>query len=111
MTAFVRALNTQQEEAATKSRNGQTVKGLTADESYGNIFAIHFAGHDTTANTLAFSMLSLAANPEVQDWIAEELQEIRGAGSKTWDYSELFYGLKRCRAVLVSIIIPSDRFE
>ena len=42
MTSFVRALNTQQEEAATKSHNGQTVKGLTADEIYGNIFVIHF---------------------------------------------------------------------
>ena len=73
MTSFVRALNTQQEEAATRSHNGHTAKGLTADEIYGNIFVINFAGHDTTANTLAFSMLLLAANPEVQDWVAEEL--------------------------------------
>ena len=104
MTSFVRALNTQREEAATKSQHGHTAKSLTADEIYGNIFVINFAGHDPTANTLAFSMLLLAANPEVQDWVAEELREIHVTGdSKTWEYSELFSSLKRCRAVLVSI--------
>ena len=49
-------------------------------------------------------MLLLAANPEVQDWVAEELQKIHVTDeSKTWEYSELFTRFKRCRAVLVSI--------
>ena len=48
-------------------------------------------------------MLLLAANSEIQDWIAEVLQEIHGTDDgKTRDYSEFFTGLKRCRAVLVS---------
>ncbi len=72
-------------------------------EILGNIFVINFAGHDTTANTLAFGMLLLAAHPEVQDWVAEEVQEIIKDGtSEIWDYDALFPRLKRCQAVLVS---------
>lgn len=103
MTSFVRALNTHQKEESTpKSDTKQSsMKGLSVDEIFGNIFVINFAGHDTTANTLAFSMLLLAANPEVQDWVAEEVREVTDQDSKTWDYSTLFPDLKRCRAVLV----------
>lgn len=104
MTSFVRALNTHRTEEATGKNNAlpSPSKGLTVDEILGNIFVINFAGHDTTANTLAFSMLLLAANPAVQDWVAEELREvIRDGESETWDYAVLFSDLKRCQAVLV----------
>jgi cytochrome P450 len=114
MTSFVRALDThQKEEATVKSSADQSPsKGLTVDEIFGNIFVINFAGHDTTANTLAFSMILLAANPEVQDWVAEELQEVTKNGdSERWDYSVLFPELKRCRAVLVSIPYLNPNFS
>lgn len=106
MTSLVRALiNHPKEEAFMKSDTGQLpLKGLTVDEILGNIFSINFAGHDTTANTLAFSMLLLAAHPECQEWVAEELQEFtKELDSGDWDYSVLFPKLKRCRAVLVCI--------
>lgn len=106
MTSFVRALDShQKEEAAVKGDAGQSPpKGLTVDEILGNIFVINFAGHDTTANTLAFSMLLLAAYPECQEWVAEELQELtKDLESGDLDYNELFPKLKRCRAVLVRI--------
>lgn len=77
MTSFVRALDThQKEEAILKSNEGLPSKGLTVDEILGNIFVINFAGYDTTANTLAFSMILLAANPEVQDWVSEEVRQV-----------------------------------
>jgi hypothetical protein len=100
MTSFVRALDMKQKEDAKGSASSSTPKGLMVDEIFGNIFVINFAGHDTTANTLAFSMLLLAANPDVQDWVAEELQELTPANEK-WEYSDLFSKLKRCRAILV----------
>jgi hypothetical protein len=106
MTSFVRALDTHQKDGViVKGSDSQSLpKGLTVDEIFGNIFVINFAGHDTTANTLAFSMLLLAANPDVQDWVSEELQEvITNKDGKTWEYGVLFPKLKRCRAVLVSI--------
>lgn len=104
MTSFVRALDThQKEEAASESDASRSPsKGLSVDEIFGNIFVINFSGHDTTANTLAFSMLLLAAYPEVQDWVAEELQEVTESCEK-WDYGIMFPKLKRCRAVLVCI--------
>ena len=37
---------------------------------------IIFASHDTTANDLTFIMLLLAANPDVQAWMAEEVEEL-----------------------------------
>lgn len=113
MTSFVRALDThRKEEANVKSDAGQSPKGLTVDEIFGNIFVINFAGHDTTANTLAFSMLLLAANPEVQDWVAEELREVvKDGDSGNWDYSALFPELKRCRSVLVSVLCLNPNFS
>ena len=103
MTSFVRALDThQKEKVSSKSEDQSLSKGLSVEEIFGNIFVINFAGHDTTANTLAFSMLLLAANPEVQDWVAEELKQvILGPGSSEWEYAKSFPALKRCQAVLV----------
>lgn len=104
MTSFVRALDTHRKDASTvkNDANQSLAKGLTVDEIFGNIFVINFAGHDTTANTLAFTMLLLAVNPEVQDWVFDELQELTKDGEDAkMDYSLLFPKLLRCRAVMV----------
>jgi cytochrome P450 len=103
MTSFVRALDTNQKEAAAAKGGEQfSAKGLSVDEIFGNIFVINFAGHDTTANTLAFSMLLLAAYPEVQDWVSEEVKQVTKSMNVQLEYDALFPKLKRCRAVLVS---------
>lgn len=107
MTSFVRALGVSKKEAATDLSKQQPSKGLSVEEIFGNIFVINFAGHDTTANTLAFSMLLLAAHPEVQDWCSEELQVVLPSDVETWEYEKLFEKLKRCRAVLVSVLYVS----
>lgn len=102
MTSFVRALNTHEQTTVKSGTDQSSTKGLSVDEIFGNIFVINFAGHDTTANTLAFSMILLAANPEVQNWVSEEVREvIKDHDSRLWDYGALFSDLKRCRAVLV----------
>jgi cytochrome P450 len=111
MTSFVRALDiNRRKEGSSHSDTGQSPsKGLSIDEIFGNIFVINFAGHDTTANTLAFAMLLLSANPEVQDWVGAELQEFMADhDGQKWDYGASFPDLKRCRAVLVRIISESD---
>ncbi len=64
MTSFVRALGRAQSPrvaAADGKEDKDARKGLSVDEIFGNIFVINFAGHDTTANTLAFSVLLLSA--------------------------------------------------
>ena len=92
-----------------KSDGGQSPsRGLTVDEILGNIFVINFDWHDTTANTLAFSVVLLAAYPEYQEWVAGEVQElIKEFKSKEWDYSKLFPRLRdveRCWCVFTNLI-------
>lgn len=75
---------------------------LTTEEILGNIFVYNFAGHDTTAISLAYSMLLLVAHPEVQDWIAEELDfYLETEDRQSWTHEEVFPKLQRCLAVLV----------
>ena len=97
MTSLVKASNTYD----TSSKDSKNAKGLSIAEIFGNIFVINFAGHDTTANTLAFAAFLLATAPEVQSWVAEEVRNLPG-DVEDWDYAHLFPQLIRCRAVLVS---------
>lgn len=110
MSAFVRALDVHKSEVTSHpnlkdSKDGK--KGLSVDEIFGNLFVINFAGHDTTANTLAFSMFLLAAHPDVQAWLAEEitaLQTGEDTPAEHWDYYTVFPRLKRCQAVLLETL-------
>ncbi|KAF2756458.1 putative cytochrome P450 monooxygenase [Pseudovirgaria hyperparasitica] len=80
---------------------GRLPRGLSVDEIFGNIFVINFAGHDTTANTLAFAMLLLATQPEVQDWIWEEIREVFTTSTiELGSYKKFFPQLLRCKAIL-----------
>ncbi|KAI3390266.1 hypothetical protein diail_10733, partial [Diaporthe ilicicola] len=110
MSSLVRALDTHEREVIAQpnlkgSKDGK--RGLSIDEIFGNLFVINFAGHDTTANTLAFMMLLLAAHPEVQDWLAEELSDIEtinDSAVEEWDYNVVFPRLKRCQAILLETL-------
>lgn len=105
MGSLVRA----SEEAQKSSDiNDPTRLGLSDEEIFGNIFAFNLAGHETTANTLATSLVLLAANPECQDWLIEEVHHVLGnsGGSGDWKYDENFPQLKRCLAVMVSRFPP-----
>lgn len=96
MTSLVHA-------SQVESKEGTSQGGLTEQEIYGNIFVFNFAGHDTTANTLAFSIAFLATRPDVQNWIAEEINHVFGdQDPETSNYAETFPRLKRCLAVAVS---------
>ncbi|KAI1325372.1 putative cytochrome P450 [Xylariaceae sp. FL0255] len=90
---------------ARASLNAKEGEGLTEKEIYGNIFVINFAGHDTSAHVFTFAIYFLAANPEVQDWLAEELRMVLGDLSPNqWDYNIHFPCLKRCLAILYETI-------
>jgi cytochrome P450 len=99
------------EGAATNSDSGHSnrLKPLTNAEILGNIFVFNFAGHDTTAISLAYGMLLLVAHPEVQDWLHEEIElYTRNQDHKQLAYNETFPKLKRCLAVLVSLAPHSE---
>ncbi|TVY16155.1 Cytochrome P450 4d8 [Lachnellula arida] len=105
MTSLIRA-------SQENGEPGQQDGGLTESEIYGNIFVFNFAGHDTTAHTLAFAVVLLAfavvllaASPSVQDWISQELHCVLGdRPTEDWNYVHDFPRLKRCQAVLMETL-------
>ncbi|KAF1979688.1 cytochrome P450 [Bimuria novae-zelandiae CBS 107.79] len=82
-----------------KDEGFQSTAKLTDDEIKGNIFIFSFAGHDTTANTLAYAFALLSIHPEVQNWIGEEIDEVfrNDADPK---YEDTHPQLKRVLAVM-----------
>lgn len=83
-----------------------SVRGvLTDSELLGNLFIFGVAGHETTATAFSFSLPLLAANPETQTWVAEEVDNVFG---KDQEYSRAFPRLVRCMAVMVN---PLSIFE
>lgn len=102
LTPLVRALErTTVGEDRTKTKKG----GLSADETLGNIFTIHFAGHDTVLITLTFALTLLAVHSDVQEWLREEINTVsQGRPSDAWTYNDFFPRLKRCHAVLLETL-------
>ncbi|KAF2730925.1 putative cytochrome P450 [Polyplosphaeria fusca] len=77
---------------------------LSLKETLGNIFMINFAGLDTTANVLAFMIMRVAGEPEIQDWLREEIMAVtKGRPVQEWEY-ELFSELRRCYAVFLETL-------
>ncbi len=92
MSALAHAQDANDEKKALQVR-------LTKDEIFGNIFAFNLAGHETTANTVAAAIVLLAAFPEYQEWLAEEIGEVEPSLSS---YDDSFPRLSRCLAIMVS---------
>ncbi|KAK3293112.1 putative cytochrome P450 [Chaetomium fimeti] len=81
----------------------RTGTGLSESEIYGNMFMLNFAGHDTTAHTFTFAIHFIAANPDVQDWLSEEIRAVLGDDPADWKYAS-FPRLKRCMAILLETL-------
>lgn len=78
-------------------------KLISREEVIGNMFVFNFAGHDTTSHTFAFTFMLLAANPEVQDWMAEEINHVIKKDENTADATyDRFPRLVRTLGVMVS---------
>ncbi|KAK8133660.1 Cytochrome P450 [Apiospora sp. TS-2023a] len=89
--------NTTAEESTT---GGSRKKGFSKQDLMGNMFVMSFAGHDTTASSLAFTVSMLAVRPGHQKWIQEEIDEVLASGVDRGDYKAIFPRLKRCQALL-----------
>ena len=72
---------------------------LTDSEILGNLFFYNLAGHESTANTLAFAIHLLAVYPTYQDWLHEEINRVLG-DQETLNYEDCFPQLKRCLATM-----------
>ena len=93
ISSMIRASDDPQD-AGEKDRPSAT---LANEEIYGNIFAFNLAGHETTANTVAVALVLLAAKPNYQDWIAQEIDRVY---QDSKDYAIAFPKLKRCLAIM-----------
>ncbi|KAI9711575.1 MAG: hypothetical protein M1820_002140 [Bogoriella megaspora] len=83
------------------AREDSMIKPLSEAEILGNMFVFNFAGHDTTAISLAYAMVLLSAHPEVQDWVHEEIRQyVQDGDLLNLEYDNIFPKLKRCVAVL-----------
>ncbi|KAK7921411.1 hypothetical protein PG985_009433 [Apiospora marii] len=92
--------NTTAEESATAGGGGRK-KGFSKQDLMGNMFVMSFAGHDTTASSLAFTVSMLATRPAHQKWIQEEIDQVLATpGVDRGDYKAIFPRLKRCQALL-----------
>ncbi|KAL8736562.1 MAG: hypothetical protein Q9181_002372 [Wetmoreana brouardii] len=78
---------------------------LSIEEILGNIFVFNFAGHDTTAISLAYGVFLLTAHPKVQDWISEEINfYLTSSKGNSVRYEDTFLKLQRCLAVLLETL-------
>ncbi|MCJ1355077.1 MAG: hypothetical protein MMC33_005068 [Icmadophila ericetorum] len=97
LSALVRASDN-----AHKTTISGRSQGLSEDEIYGNLFIYGLGGHETTANILTYTMCMMAAYPEWQEWVAEEIYHVTKdyPGPQAWKYEEIHPQLKRCLAVM-----------
>lgn len=98
-SALIRA----SEEDKATGTGAKSSKGLSDEEIYGNLFIFNFAGHDTTATTMAYAIALMAIHPEVQDWVAEEVRAVFSQTDKAM-YNQVFPRLVRVRALMYEVL-------
>ena len=96
----------QEEEDNNARKSGQAISStnLSEEELSGNLFQFTLAGFDTTANTMAYTIVLLAVHPEWQEWIFEEIESVSSTKAdmtQSMDYEAYFPSLKRCLALMV----------
>ncbi|TEB34368.1 cytochrome P450 [Coprinellus micaceus] len=76
---------------------------LNESELIGNVFVLLFAGHETTAVTLAAAMIYLALNPEIEKEVLQNIIEVVGWNGKPTfeDYGKL----DKVLAVFLEVLI------
>jgi cytochrome P450 len=92
----------------------ETGKGqyLSEDEISGNLFFFTAAGFDTAAAAMKYGIVLLAAYPEWQDWMRDNIDAVLAdKEGEELDYATLFPKLGRVLAVMVSLasILPTCR--
>lgn len=78
-------------EEPSTSKTAQTpTSTLTTAEILGNCFIFLFAGHETTANNIHYSILEMASNPKIQKHLQEDIDSIIGKDKpiSEWSYLE-----------------------
>ncbi|AVZ70973.1 cytochrome P450 [Streptomyces lunaelactis] len=77
------------------ARDADTGEPLTDEEVRDELVTILFAGTETTASTLAWAIHHLAANPEVEEKLVAEIDEVVGNRPVTFDDVPRLVGIQR----------------
>jgi cytochrome P450 len=85
----------------SKVKDGRKSKALSDEEIIGNLFVFTAAGFDSTANTVAYTLVLLARHEEWQQWVLEEVDQIvpRDA-TADFDYAAMFPKVTRLLAFM-----------
>ncbi|CAH1257828.1 CYP3A4 [Branchiostoma lanceolatum] len=92
--------------------NGTIKHGLSYNEILANGFIFWIGGYDTTATTISFLAYNLALNPDIQERVIAEIDDVM-RGRECMDYkaaSEMKY-LKMCVDETLRMYPPSQRFD
>lgn len=100
LSALVSANEAAKSEVGDKPVQG-SLKYLREEELWGNLFIFNLAGFETTASALSYALPFVAANPEIQQWMMEEVDEFYTQDS---DYAETFPKLVRCLAWMHEVV-------
>jgi cytochrome P450 len=67
---------------------------LSEKQITGNIFILHFAGHESNAHVLQFALLNLACQPEMQKKVQSDIDRVFGnCPSQQWSYEQHYNAL------------------
>lgn len=80
----------QKKKTVSDGGGGGGLQQLSDEDIIGNCFIILVAGHETTANTLHFTMIELATNPAAQRALQADIDRLLGRDSdpRGWSYDE-----------------------
>jgi len=79
-------------------------RNLTEQDVISNLMILLMVGYDTTGMTLAFILYALAENPEVQEKLQHEVDEVwKDAGGTFPDYTKI-QGLSYCEMVIMETL-------
>ena len=82
------ALDAYQKEFATSTKPGAPMDKAFRDAAIDSMKTFIFAGHDTTASTIAYVFYLLHWHPEVHRKLVEELDSVFGAGASAAEIAE-----------------------
>ncbi|KAH6627036.1 cytochrome P450 [Chaetomium sp. MPI-SDFR-AT-0129] len=90
MGQLVQSQYSPQKAGGAKAKSGSAAAfSLSDSDIVGNAFIMIVAGHETTANTLHFSLVELATNPATQRRLQQDVDSLFGtADPSTWDYEK-----------------------
>ncbi|KAG6078497.1 hypothetical protein E4U16_001603 [Claviceps sp. LM84 group G4] len=80
----------QQEQPERQAHGITNAPALSRDEILGNAFVLFLAGHETSANTIHFTLIHLATNPAAQRLLQRDIDRlVDDTDCSSWDYESL----------------------